>query len=65
MELSASNAVALMMKLKAVVIDLPSIRVVGRYSLADYSDKFATRTLMLTNIRLRLPPVLWDLQAVG
>jgi len=39
--------------------------VVSRYSLADYSDKFLTRALMLTNIRLRLPPVLWDLQAVG
>lgn len=65
MELSASNAVALMMKLKAVVIDLRFILVVSRYSLADYSDKFLTRALMLTNIRLRLPPVLWDLQAVG
>ena len=38
MELSASNAVALMTKDKAVVIDLRFIRVVGRYSLADYSD---------------------------
>jgi hypothetical protein len=38
MELSAINAVALMIKLKAVVMDLRFIRIVSPYSLAEYSD---------------------------